>query len=133
MVERHEAVMETGLAIGQLKVIDGAARQARLDKIFQVISPKTKTAAQRKREVQFIEQFVTRHQTVEDLPGIAKLNMPFLPHSRLRRENQFASRAGGAKRQERPRGHEGITGLRGANKPAPQKHNTPLALHLGTD
>src|SRR5260370_26623160 len=112
MVERPQAVMEPGLAVGQLNIVDGAAWQARLDEILQVISPKTKTAAQREREVQFIEQFITRHQTVEDLPGIAKLNMPFLIFPRLRGENQFAPRAGGAKRQKRPRSHERIARLR---------------------
>src|SRR5579884_518720 len=93
MIENHEAVVKTDMAIGKFKVVDRAARQARLDKIFQVVTPITKTAAERERQIHFVEQFVTGHQRIQDLPWIAELVLR-VACSVLR---QFTTRAEGTK------------------------------------
>ena len=75
MVEHDEAVVKAGVAIGQFEVVDGAAREFRLGEIFQVVAPAAETAAERKRQVNFIQQFAARQQRVQNLPGIAELDV----------------------------------------------------------
>jgi hypothetical protein len=75
MVEHHEAVIETNVAIGQLEIVDGMARQPRLDEVFQIIAPVTKATSKRKRKVNFIQQFAPRQKRVEDLPRITELDV----------------------------------------------------------
>ena len=109
MVEYHHAVIKADVAIGQFEVIDGTARKFRLNKIFQFIAPATETAAERKGQVYLIQQFATRQQCVQDLPGIAKLNE--------RRETwgvrrDFAAGAEGTEGEKRPRRDKGIACLR---------------------
>jgi len=58
MIEHGEAVVKTHVAIRQFQVVNSAAGEFRFDKILQVITPESETAAQRKRQVQFLEQFV---------------------------------------------------------------------------
>src|SRR5258708_36409324 len=94
MIENDEAVVKTDAAVGQFQIIDGAARQFRLGKIFQIIAPKSETAAEREWQINFIKQFVTRHQAVEQMPRIAELDLDFMV------ETQFALRTEGTKSQK---------------------------------
>src|SRR5205807_1951572 len=74
-VEHDQAVVEANVAIRQLQIVCSSTRQLRLDKILQIIAPIAETAAERKRQVQFFQQFVARHQAVEQTPWIAKLQL----------------------------------------------------------
>ena len=73
MIEHDQAVVKTNVAIGQFEVVDGAAREFRLGEIFQVVAPIAKTAAERKWQVDFIQQLAARQQRVQNLPRIAEL------------------------------------------------------------
>ncbi len=73
MVEHNEAVVKSDVAIGQFQIVDGAAREFRLGEILQVVAPETKAAAQRKRQVNFVQQFKARHQAVEQMPRISEV------------------------------------------------------------
>jgi len=126
MIERDEAVVESDVAIGKLEIIDSAAGEARLDEIFEFISPITETAAKRKRQVQFVEQFVARHEGVQDLPGVAELGL----RDAAGALGEFASRPEGAKFQEWPRGDERITGRGGIKEGAAQQDYARLAAQL---
>ncbi len=75
MVERDQAVVKPRMAIRQLQIIHSPTRQPRLDKILQLIAPIPKTTPQRKRQIDFVQQFIARHQAVEHLPGISKLDV----------------------------------------------------------
>src|ERR1039458_7097049 len=75
MVKDDQAVVETNVAVGQFQIVDGAARKFRLGEILQVVAPVTERAAERKRQVNFVEQFKARHQSVEQMPWIAELNV----------------------------------------------------------
>ena len=74
-VEHNQAVVKTDVAIGQFKVVDGAAREFWFDDIFQVVTPATEAAAQRERQVNFIQQLAPRQQRVQNLPGISELDV----------------------------------------------------------
>ena len=73
MVENDKAVVKAGVAIGQFQIVHGAAREFRLGEIFQVVAPIAKTAAERKWQVDFIQQLAARQQRVQNLPRIAEL------------------------------------------------------------
>src|SRR6266849_9416609 len=120
MIEDHQAVVETDVALGQFKIIDRPADQPRLDKVLQIVSPVAEAAAERKWPVQFLEQFVTRHQTVKQMPGIAKLDLPPV------RGRQFAARAEGAEGQEGPSRDKRITSLWRIEPRAAQQHHARL-------
>src|ERR1017187_7285407 len=49
MIKDHEAVVKTNVTIGQFQIIRRPARQFWLREIFQVVTPKSKRAAERKR------------------------------------------------------------------------------------
>ena len=70
MVEHNQAVVKADVAIGQFEVVDGAAREFRLGEIFQIVAPVTKTAAERKRQVNFIQQFIARHEASSSCHGL---------------------------------------------------------------
>ncbi len=105
MVEDHQAVIEAHVTIRQFEIIGGAPGQSRLDEVLQVITPITEAAPQRKRQVQFIEQFVARHQPVQNTPGIPELK------PRVRPLRQPALRTNRAQDQERAGGDKGVTRL----------------------
>jgi hypothetical protein len=69
MVKHHQAVVEADVAVGQFQVVDGAAREFRLGEIFQIVAPVTEAAAERKRQVNFVQQFKPRHQRVQNATG----------------------------------------------------------------
>jgi hypothetical protein len=107
MIENDETVVEADMAVGQFEIVDGAAREFGFNEVFQVVAPITETAAERKREVEFFEQFAAGHEAVEQVPGIAELH--FGSFGRMK----FAAGTEGAEGQERMRGKEGVAGLRG--------------------
>ncbi len=51
MIEDHQTVVNTDVAIGQLEVVDGAARQFWFGKILQFVAPIAKPAAEGKRAI----------------------------------------------------------------------------------
>ena len=75
MIKDNEAVVETNVAIGQLKIVGGAAREFGFGEIFKVVTPVSKTAAQRERKINLVEQFVKRHERVEQMPRVAELDL----------------------------------------------------------
>src|SRR5580693_2274417 len=75
MIENDDAVVKAYVAIRQLQIVQRAAREFGFGKVFKIVAPNPKTSAQGKRQVQFIENFTARHQRVQDLPRIAKLNV----------------------------------------------------------
>jgi len=75
MVENEETVVKTNGAIRQFQIIDGPARKFGFGEIFQVVAPETEAAAQRKRQVNFIQNFKSRHKRIEDMPGIPELDV----------------------------------------------------------
>src|SRR6267143_5879675 len=74
MVENHEAVVKTDVAVGQFKVVDRTARKLWLDEVFQIVTQVTKTATKREGKVDLVQQFEPGHQTVEQVPRIAKVS-----------------------------------------------------------
>src|SRR5882757_3925612 len=75
MVEDDEAVVEADVAVGQFQVVDGAARQFGFGEIFQVVAPVAKRAAERKGQVDLIQQFTAGHERIEDVPRVAELKL----------------------------------------------------------
>ena len=75
MVEDDEAVVKADVAVGQFQIVDGAAGEFWLSEIFQVVAPVTKCAAERKRQINFVEQFKARHERVEQMPRVAELKL----------------------------------------------------------
>ena len=73
MIEHDQAVVKADVAVGQFEIVDGTAREFRLGEIFQVVAPVTEAAAERKRQINFVQQFEARHQTVEQMPRVAEL------------------------------------------------------------
>ena len=74
MIENNQAVIKADLTVRQFQIIRGVAFEARFNKVLQIVSPVTKTAAERKRQIQFLEQLVARHQAVQQMPGISELH-----------------------------------------------------------
>ena len=100
MVEDDEAVIEAHMAIGQFQVIHGAAVKFWLDETLQVVTPITKRATQRKRQVDFVQDFATGQERVENLPGVAELD---IRHEARSMGPDFTARAEGTKGQKWPR------------------------------
>ena len=75
MIEDDQAVVKTDVAVGQFQIIDGAAREFWFGEIFQVVTPVAKRAAERKRQVNFVQQFKARHERVEQMPRVAELEL----------------------------------------------------------
>src|ERR1035437_748979 len=75
MVEHDKTVVKAGVAIGQFEVVDGTAREFRLDEILQIITPVAEATAERERQINLVEQFVARHEGVEHVPRIAVLGL----------------------------------------------------------
>ena len=98
MVEDDEAVVKTDVAIGQFQIVDRAARQFRLGEIFQVVAPVAERAAERKRQINFIEQFEARHQRIEQMPRVAEMDCELRIASAT---SNFAARAEGTEGQKR--------------------------------
>ena len=98
MVEHNKTVVKAGMAVGQFKIVDGVAREFRLGEIFKIITPITETAAERKRQVDFIKQFATRHERIEGLPRIAKLDIRCATWGV---RHDFAARTAGTEREKR--------------------------------
>ncbi len=124
MVEDDEAVVKTGVAVGQFQIIHRAAREFWLGKIFQVVAPVTKRAAERKRQVNFVEQFKTRHERVEDVPRVAELKL-------RAGGSDFAARAEGAKGEKRIRRDKGIARRRQIELRRAQQHDA-IRLRFAT-
>ena len=75
MIEDNQAGIEPETTIGKFKIIDGPAAEFGLDKIPKVVAPVAKTAAKRKGQIDFVEQFIARHQSIQHPPGIAELDV----------------------------------------------------------
>ena len=73
MIEDDEAVVKSDVAVGQFQIVDGAAREFRFGEIFQVVAPVTKAPPSGNGRVNFVQQFIARHQRVEDVPRVAEL------------------------------------------------------------
>ena len=74
MIECDQAVVESKVTIRPLEVVDRAAWQFGFNEILQIIAPVAKATADWKRQVHFIDQLIPGHQTVQQMPGIAKLD-----------------------------------------------------------
>src|SRR6185503_3660856 len=75
MVEHNEAVVKANVAIGKFEVVCRPARESRFDKILQPVTPAAETATEGKRQIDFVEQFIARHQTFHYVPWISELDM----------------------------------------------------------
>src|ERR1051325_10506566 len=62
MVEHNEAVVKPGAAIGQFEVAHRSPGKFRFNKILQIVTPISETTAQRKRQGDFVEDFVARSE-----------------------------------------------------------------------
>ena len=114
MIEDHQAVVKTDMTFGQFKIVDGAPRKFRFDKVFQVVTPITKAATEWEWQIHFVEQFVARHQAIENAPRVAELDVAsFAGH-------QFTTRAKRTKRQKWSDGDERIPRLRRIEERAAQ-------------
>ena len=100
MIKDDEAVVETDVAVGQFQIADGSAREFRLGEVFQVVAPETEAAAERKRQVNFVENFKSRHERIEQMPGAAELQL-MVDGWWLMAGRNFAARAEGSERQKR--------------------------------
>src|SRR3954471_8233911 len=105
MVEHHEALIESDVAIGQLEIVDGRAGQSRLDEILQVVAPITKTTSQREWQINFVEQLVAGHEGLQQAPGIAELDLAAIGFGK-----QFAAGPQRSKPEERIGGDERVAG-----------------------
>ena len=76
MIKDHQAPVESNSAIRDLQVVHGMTRETGLDEALQVVTPKTKDAAQGKRKVDLIENLAALGQRAQDGPGIAELDLP---------------------------------------------------------
>src|ERR1051326_7570767 len=103
MIESDQAIVKPDVTIGQFEVINRVMLRKSFDKILQFITPIAKTAAQRKGEVQLIQEFITCQQAVQQATRIAIMDLyPFFTR------DQFTAASKGAKGQERPRCYVGI-------------------------
>ena len=123
MIEDNQTIVKTDVAVGQFQIVDGAAREFRLGKVFQVVAPAAERAAERKGRINFIEQFVARHERIKQMPRIAELR---LADGRFQMGNvDFAARAEAAKSEKRIRRDKRVTRgwrikLRGAQQYQPR-------------
>ncbi len=60
MVEHYQAVEESHVAVGQLQIVEGFARQPRFEEIFELITPVAETPTQRKRQVEIVDNLTSR-------------------------------------------------------------------------
>lgn len=142
MVEYDEAGVKADVAIRQLKVVDGAAREARLDEIFQVVAPVAERATERERQVGFVQNLVAGHEGIEEMPGVAELKLHrSAKHcfagigvgtggAMLRAPLDFAAGAAGAEGEKRSGDDERISRRRRIEARAPQQHQAGLAGEL---
>ncbi len=135
MVENHQTVVKTDVAIGQFQIVDGAARQFRLGEIFQIVTPVTEAAAQRKRQVNLVQQFKPRHQRVQNLPRVAELNVAAVvkrrncPRIHVADGDDFAARAEGAESEKWICGDKRITRRRQIKRRGPQQNDVRARFH----
>src|ERR1051326_2162256 len=124
MIKNDQGIIKSNMAVWQFQVVERAPGQFRFDEVLQIIAPITETSAQWKRQIQLLEQFIARHQAVEQMPRIAELNIrPFF-------RAQLAARAERAESQEWTRSQERITRLRRIEECAPQQHDSRLVSKL---
>src|SRR5688572_8783341 len=121
MIEDDERVVKADATIRQFQVVDSFSWQVWLDKILEVVSPVTEATTERKRQVDFFEQLIARHQAVEDAPWIAELLVQTVARAKL------ATRTGGAKREERFCGDERIARLGRVEEGAAQEYEPRFA------
>src|SRR5262245_61427654 len=106
MVEHDEAVVKADAAVRQFEIVHRPPRNLRLDKILQIVTPVAETPAERKRQIDFVEHFITRHQSFEQAPRIPELDM------NARFSLQLAASSDRTESEKRPRRDERIARLR---------------------
>ena len=75
MIENGKAVIKADAAVGQLEVVDGTTREFGFGEVFQVVAPETEAAAERKRQVNFVQNFKSRYERFEQMPRVAELKL----------------------------------------------------------
>ena len=68
VVEHDEAVVKADAALRQLKVVAGGQRQVRLGELFQLVAEVAEAAAERKRQVDLLQQFIAVGEALEQFP-----------------------------------------------------------------
>jgi hypothetical protein len=51
VIEDHEAPVKAKMAVREVEIVDGTARESRFNKLLKVVAPVAKTTAQRKHVV----------------------------------------------------------------------------------
>ena len=125
MVEDDQAAVKTDATIRQLQVVDRVSRQLGLDEVFLVLTPVAKATAERKGRVNFFQRFIPRHQAVEEVPGIAELDVRRNPGFVIGGKN-LAARAERTESEKGPRGHKRIACLGRFEESAAQQDNAPF-------
>src|SRR5881394_263111 len=127
MVKHNEAVVKAKVAIGKFEVVYRPAREFRFDKILQLVTPAAETATEGKRQINFVEQFIARHQALHHVPWVTELDMGAW---RFGFGPQLASRSKRSKGEKRPRRDERISRLRRFKQRAAQQHDLGFAVQL---
>src|SRR5688572_25747205 len=99
MVEYHGRTEKTDPRVRQVQIIGRRPLQLGLDKVLEVVPPKTKTATQWKRKIDLVQHFVTGHQFIKNVPGIA------VPFDRAAASRDNGSSAERTERKKRPGRH----------------------------
>ena len=108
--------------------IDGAAREFRFREIFQIVTPVTETTAERKRQVNLVQQLKLRHERIQNLPWIAELGLG--PGVRGPGSGDFTARTKGTEGEKRIRHDERIARLGGVEGRASQQNNSRPAAQF---
>src|SRR5258705_4044397 len=122
MIEDNEAIVKANAAIRQFEIVDWLTRKARVDEIFKIVAPVAKAPSERKGQVDFLQQLITRHQGIQHMPWIAKLLVR--PISRF----ESTSRALRTERQKGLCGQDRIARLRGVKEGTAQQHQPRLRV-----
>src|SRR5260221_11169870 len=59
MVKNNQAVVKSKVTVRQIQIVCRTPRQSRLEKVFEIVSPETKTPAEGKRKIDLITKFIT--------------------------------------------------------------------------
>src|SRR3954470_8035395 len=117
MVEDDEAVVKAHVKDGEFEVVDGVLREAGFDELLEIVAPIAEAAAERKWEVELVEEFVAGDKRIQEVPRVA---IEFL-------RAEAAMGAKGGELEEWTYGDKGIARLGRIEELAAQQHEAKLA------
>jgi hypothetical protein len=120
MVKNDKTLIKAQMAIRQAQIVASVDPQLRLRKTLQIVTPETKTATKRERQIDLVQQFVSVEKTLQDAPGIAEGDVL---RTRIAGLGDFTTRPEGTECEERTCPNVRITRPRRIASPASQQNS----------